>query len=47
VRDIAEQRWKEIAAAMDRQWPEGAGEDQLNTLEVQTKLMEALQTAAH
>ena len=46
VRDIAEQRWKEIAAAMDRQWPEGAGEDQLNTLEVQTKLMEALQTTA-
>jgi NAD(P)-dependent dehydrogenase (short-subunit alcohol dehydrogenase family) len=27
VRDIAEQRWKEIAAAMDRQWPDGAGED--------------------
>ena len=34
VRDIAEQRWKEIAAAMDRQWPEGAGEDQLNTLDM-------------
>ncbi len=46
VRDIAEQRWKEIAAAMDRQWPEGAGEYQLNTLEVQTKLIEALQTTA-
>jgi hypothetical protein len=45
VRDIAEQRWKEIAAAMDRQWPECAGEDQLNTLDVQEKLMETLQTA--
>jgi len=43
VRDIAEQRWKEIAAAMDRQWPEGAGEDQLNTFEVQRKLMEGVQ----
>jgi len=42
VRDIAEQRWKEIAAAMDRQWPEGPGQDQLNTLDVQKKLMQAL-----
>jgi NAD(P)-dependent dehydrogenase (short-subunit alcohol dehydrogenase family) len=47
VRDIAEQRWKEIAAAMDRQWPEGAGEDQLNTLDVQRKLMEGLQAETH
>jgi NAD(P)-dependent dehydrogenase (short-subunit alcohol dehydrogenase family) len=46
VRDIAEQRWQEIAAAMDRQWPEGAGEDQLNTLDVQKRLMEELQSKA-
>ncbi len=43
VRDIAEKRWQEIAAAMDRQWPAGAGEDQLTTLDVQRKLIEAVQ----
>jgi len=43
IRDIAEQRWQEIAAAMDRQWPNGAGADQLTTLDVQRRLMEELQ----
>jgi hypothetical protein len=32
---------------MYRQWPEGAGEDQLNILDLQKKLMETLQSAAH
>jgi NAD(P)-dependent dehydrogenase (short-subunit alcohol dehydrogenase family) len=43
VRDIAEQRWQEIAVAMDRQWPQGAGGDQLTTLEVQKRILEELQ----
>ena len=43
IRDIAEQRWQEIAAAMDRQWPDGAGADQLTTLDVQRRLMEEFQ----
>jgi meso-butanediol dehydrogenase/(S,S)-butanediol dehydrogenase/diacetyl reductase len=40
VRDAAEQRWKEIAAAMDRQWPEGAGPEHFTTLDVQKKAIE-------
>jgi NAD(P)-dependent dehydrogenase (short-subunit alcohol dehydrogenase family) len=40
VRDVAEQRWKEIAASMDRQWPEGAGPEHYSTIDVQKKVIE-------
>jgi hypothetical protein len=39
VRDVAEQRFMEIAAAMDRQWPEGGAERPLSTVEIQTRVM--------
>jgi NAD(P)-dependent dehydrogenase (short-subunit alcohol dehydrogenase family) len=42
VRDASERRWTEIAAAMDRQWPEGAGPEHFTTLDVQKKAMEGL-----
>jgi NAD(P)-dependent dehydrogenase (short-subunit alcohol dehydrogenase family) len=39
VRDVAEERWKEIASAMDRQWPDGANAGQVATIDVQKKVM--------
>jgi NAD(P)-dependent dehydrogenase (short-subunit alcohol dehydrogenase family) len=39
VREVAEQRFAEIAAAMDRQWPEGGGDQPLSTVEIQTRVM--------
>jgi len=45
VRDVAEKRWKEIGAAMDRQWPEGANAGQVATIFVQKKVMAELHSA--
>jgi meso-butanediol dehydrogenase / (S,S)-butanediol dehydrogenase / diacetyl reductase len=39
VRDVAEQRWQEIAAAIDLQLPEGQVARQLSTIEIQQKVM--------
>lgn len=40
VRDIAEARWNEVAAAMDRQWPADAESQGPTTIEIQKKIME-------
>ena len=43
VRDVAEARWQEIADAMDRQWPEGVGEQPPTTVDVQMRVMAEMQ----
>ena len=42
VKDVAVKRCEEIVAAMDRQWPDGAGPEHYTTLDVQKKIMEEL-----
>ncbi len=42
VRDVAVQRCDEITAAMDRQWPNGAGAGHYATVDVQRKVMEEM-----
>lgn len=39
VKDVAVERAREIVAAMDRQWPNGAGPEHYTTLDVQKKIM--------
>ena len=46
VRDVAEQRWKELAAAADAQLPEGSAQRSLSTIEIQQKVMSELQGGA-
>lgn len=46
VRDVAEQRWTELSAAVDRQLPAGDAQGSLSTIEIQKKVMAELQGAA-
>jgi NAD(P)-dependent dehydrogenase (short-subunit alcohol dehydrogenase family) len=46
VRDVAEQRWNEVAAAIDKQLPEGQVARELSTIEIQQKVRAEMQSAS-